>query len=46
MIAFLAACAALGALSSVLRLVIAFLDYQHRWRHLPTEFHGKRKEER
>jgi hypothetical protein len=34
MIGFLAVCAGVGALASVLRLVIAFLDYQKRWRKL------------
>jgi hypothetical protein len=42
MIAFLAVCAGIGALSSVLRLVIAYLDFQYRWRHVPAHYYGKK----
>jgi len=42
MIAFLAVCAALGALSSVARLVIAYFDFQYRWRSLPAHYYGKK----
>jgi hypothetical protein len=35
MIAFLAVIATIGALASVARLVIAWLDYAKRWHHLP-----------
>ena len=42
MIAFLAVCAGIGALASVLRLVIAWLDFQYRWRHLPSHYYGKK----
>jgi hypothetical protein len=42
MIAFLAVIATIGALSSVARLYIAYLDYQRRWRHLPPAYYGKK----
>ena len=42
MIVFLAVIATIGALSSVARLVLAYLDYMHRWRHLPPAFYGKK----
>ena len=42
MIALLAVCAALGALSSVLRLVIAYLHFQYRSRHLPAHYYGQK----
>lgn len=35
MILFLAVIATVGALASVLRVVIAWADYQRRWRKLP-----------
>jgi hypothetical protein len=46
MIAYLAIVATLAALASIGRLILAWLDYQHRWRHLPVEFYGRRKDER
>jgi hypothetical protein len=42
-IVFLAVCAGVGALSSVLRLAIAYLDYCHRWKRLPVEFFGRKR---
>jgi hypothetical protein len=42
MIAFLAVIATIGALASVARLWIAYLDYQHRWRSLPAHYYGKK----
>jgi hypothetical protein len=41
-IAFLAVIATIGALSSVARLVIAYLDYQRRWRQLPAHYYGQK----
>jgi hypothetical protein len=42
MIPFLAVIATIGAMSSVARLVIAYLDFQYRWRHLPAHYYGKK----
>jgi hypothetical protein len=43
MTAYLMVIAAIALLAQLLRLWLAWLDYQHRWCRLPSEFFGKRR---
>jgi DNA-binding transcriptional regulator of glucitol operon len=46
MTAYLVVIATIATLAQLARLWLAWSDYQHRWRHLPAEFYGRRKESR
>jgi hypothetical protein len=41
-IVFLACVATIGAVASVLRLLVAWADYRRRWRYLPAHYAGKK----